>query len=160
MKMNTIIFLYINDERVVRLNRKLTAGVITGLLLAPTTIANAQENDAQSRVTTHTEQVAYTNEVAAATTREQLIAQFSKLSEDSLESEMVLAGGDLIVVQNSGDFNSDEKAIIKAKYEYVEKQRQLLLELKEIGIVINKISYSSSKFNDEVKNIKDSYDTF
>lgn len=160
MKMNTIIFLYINDERVVRLNRKLTAGVITGLLLAPTTIANAQENDAQSRITTHTEQVAYTNEVAAATTREQLIAQFGKLSEDSLESEMVLARGDLIVVQNSGDFNSDEKAIIKAKYEYVEKQRQLLLELKEIGIVINKISYSSSKFNDEVKNIKDRYDTF
>ncbi|WP_016993689.1 hypothetical protein [Lysinibacillus boronitolerans] len=142
------------------MNRKLTAGVITGLLLAPTTIANAQENDAQSRVTTHTEQVAYTNEVAAATTREQLIAQFGKLSEDSLESEMVLARGDLIVVQNSGDFNSDEKAIIKAKYEYVEKQRQLLLELKEIGIVINKISYSSSKFNDEVKNIKDRYDTF
>lgn len=160
MKMNTIIFLYINDERVIRLNRKLTAGVITGLLLAPTAIANAQENDAQSRVTTHTEQVAYMNEVAATTSREQLIAQFSKLSEDSLESEMVLAGGDLIVVQNSGDFNSDEKAIIKAKYDYVVEQRRLLLKLKEIGPKIDKISYSSKIFTEEVKNIKAEYDTF
>lgn len=98
MKMNTIIFLYINDERVVRLNRKLTAGVITGLLLAPTAIANAQENDAQSRVTTHTEQVAYMNEVAAATTREQLIAQFGKLSENSSADDMVIAKGDLQVL--------------------------------------------------------------
>ncbi|WP_342534743.1 cell wall-binding protein [Lysinibacillus sp. FSL K6-0057] len=144
----------------VRLNRKLTAGVITGLLLAPTTIANAQENDAQPRVTTHTEQVAYTNEIAAATTREQLIAQFGKLSENSLESEMVLAGGDLIVVQNSGDFNSDEKVIIKAKYDYVVEQRRLLLKLKEIGPKIDKILYSSKIFNEEVTNIKAEYDTF
>ncbi|WP_409264137.1 cell wall-binding protein [Lysinibacillus irui] len=142
------------------MNRKLTAGVLTSLLLAPTAIANAQENDAQSRVTTQSEQVAYTNEVAAATTREQLIAQFGKLSENSLESEMVLAKGDLIVVQNSGDFNSDEKAIIKAKYDYVEEQRRLLLELKEIGNVINNISYTSNKFNDEVKSIEDRYGKF
>ncbi len=144
----------------VRLNRKLTAGVLTSLLLAPTAIANAQENHAQSRVTTQSEQVAYTNEVAAATTREQLIAQFGKLSDNSLESEMVLAKGDLIVVQNSGDFNSDEKAIIKAKYDYVEEQRRLLLELKEIGNVINNISYTSNKFNDIVKSIEDRYGKF
>jgi len=75
-------FLYIQNERVVRLNRKLTAGVITSLLLAPTAIANAQENDAQPRVSTQTEQVANINGVAAATTKEQMIAQFAKLSEN------------------------------------------------------------------------------
>lgn len=160
MKMNTIIFLYINDERVVRLNRKLTAGVITGLLLAPTAIANAQENDAQSRVTTHTEQVAYTNEVAAATTREQLIAQFGKLSENSSDNELVIADGDITIVQNSADFNADEKAFIQAKYDYVVKQRLLLKKLKEISDTMGTISYTSKKFINDVKSVQSQYETF
>ncbi len=160
MKMNTIIFLYINDERVVRLNRKLTAGVITGLLLAPTTIANAQENDAQSRVTTHTEQVVYTNEVAAATTREQLIAQFGKLSENSTSDEMTIAQGDIKVVQNSGDFNADEKVFIQAKYDYIVEQRRLLSVLKNIGDRIGTVSYSSQTFLETVASIEDDYEAF
>lgn len=160
MKMNTIIFLYINDERVVRLNRKLTAGVITGLLLAPTAIANAQENDAQSRVTTHTEQVAYMNEVAAATTREQLIAQFGKLSENSSDNELVIADGDITIVQNSADFNADEKAFIQAKYDYVVKQRLLLKKLKEISDTMGTISYTSKTFINDVKSVQSQYETF
>ena len=158
--MNIIIFPYIKDERVVRLNRKLTAGVITSLLLAPTAIANAQENDAQTRVTPQTEQVGYAKAVAAATTREQLIAEFGKLSENSSGDEMVIAEGNLIVVQNSGDFNADEKAIIKAKYEYVVKHRELLTKLKGIGNKVNGISYSSKTFIEEVEDINDEYVKF
>jgi len=145
---------------VVRLNRKLTAGVLTSLLLAPTAIANAQENDAQSRVTTQSEQVAYTNEVAAATTREQLIAQFGKLSENSTGDEMSLAKGDIIVVQKSADFFPEEKAIIQAKYDYVVEQRKLLTRLKEIGTRIGEISYLSKTFFEDVKSAKDDYDLF
>lgn len=159
MKMNTIIFLYINDERVVRLNRKLTAGVITGLLLAPTAIANAQENDAQSRVTTHTEQVAYTNEVAAATTREQLIAQFSKLSENSSADEMVIAKGDLQVLSAAG-FNEHEVAFIEAKYRYVEEQRSLLSELQKLGKEMTGISLTSKTFIAEVAAFDTKYNNF
>ncbi|WP_249685471.1 hypothetical protein, partial [Bacillus velezensis] len=95
--------------------------VITSLSIETTAIANAQENDAQTRVTPQTEQVGYANVVAAATTREQLIADFGKLSEISSGDELVIAEGNLIVVQNSEDFNADEKAVIKAKYEYVVK---------------------------------------
>lgn len=159
MKMNTIIFLYINDERVVRLNRKLTAGVITGLLLAPTAIANAQENDAQSRVTTHTEQVAYTNEVAAATTREQLIAQFGKLSENSSADDMVIAKGDLQVLSAAG-FNEHEVAFIEAKYRYVEEQRSLLSELQKLGKEMTGISFTSKTFIAEVAAFDKKYDNF
>lgn len=159
MKMNTIIFLYINDERVVRLNRKLTAGVITGLLLAPTTIANAQENDAQSRVTTHTEQVAYTNEVAAATTREQLIAQFGKLSENSSADDMVIAKGDLQVLSAAG-FNEHEVAFIEAKYRYVEEQRNLLSELQKLGKEMTGISFTSKTFIAEVAAFDTKYNNF
>ncbi len=159
MKMNTIIFLYINDERVVRLNRKLTAGVITGLLLAPTTIANAQENDAQSRVTTHTEQVAYTNQIAAATTREQLIAQFGKLSENSSADDMVIAKGDLQVLSATG-FNEHEVAFIEAKYRYVEEQRNLLSELQKLGKEMTGISFTSKTFIAEVAAFDTKYNNF
>lgn len=151
MKMNTIIFLYINDERVVRLNRKLTAGVITGLLLAPTAIANAQENDAQSRVSTQTEQVTYMNEVAAATSREQLIAQYAKLSENSSADEMVIAKGDLATLSEP-EFHKDEIDFINAKYNYVEEQRRLLSELQLIGNEMNGIAYTSKSF---IKNVSD-----
>lgn len=159
MKMNTIIFLYINDERVVRLNRKLTAGVITGLLLAPTAIANAQENDAQSRVTTHTEQVAYTNEVAAATSREQLIAQYAKLSENSSADEMVIAKGDLATLSEP-EFHKDEIDFINAKYNYVEEQRRLLSELQLIGNEMNGIAYTSKSFIKNVSDLEKKYTEF
>lgn len=159
MKMNTIIFLYINDERVVRLNRKLTAGVITGLLLAPTAIANAQENDAQSRVTTQTEHVTYMNEVAAATSREQLIAQYAKLSENSGPDEMVIAKGDLQVLSAAG-FNEDEIEFIQAKYNYVKEQRILLSELQTIGKGMAEISFTSKTFIAEVAAFDKKYDNF
>lgn len=160
--MNRIIFLYIKNERVVRLNRKLTAGVITSLLLAPTAIANAQENDAQSRATVQTEQVSYVNAVAAATTKEQLIAQFGKLSENSTANEMVIADGDIKVVQNSNDlgFDNNEKALIQAKYDYVVEQRRLLNELQAIWKKISTISYTSKTFIDDVKAVETEYDNF
>ncbi|MEC1302457.1 cell wall-binding protein [Lysinibacillus capsici] len=143
----------------VRLNRKLTAGVITGLLLAPTAIANAQENDAQSRVTTHTEQVAYTNEVAAATTREQLIAQFGKLSENSSADDMVIAKGDLQVLSAAG-FNEHEVAFIEAKYRYLEEQRSLLSELQKLGKEMTGISFTSKTFIADVAAFDKKYDNF
>jgi hypothetical protein len=159
MKMNTIIFLYINDERVVRLNRKLTAGVITGLLLAPTAIANAQENDAQPRVTTHTEQVAYTNEIAAATTREQLIAQYAKLSENSSADEMVIAKGDLATLSEP-EFHKDEIDFINAKYNYVDGQRRLLGELQKLEYEMKEISFTSKTFIKKVSDLKTNYTNF
>ncbi|MFP1649691.1 polysaccharide deacetylase family protein, partial [Enterococcus mundtii] len=141
------------------MNRKLTAGVITGLLLAPTAIANAQENDAQSRVTTHTEQVAYTNEVAAATTREQLIAQFGKLSENSSADDMVIAKGDLQVLSAAG-FNEHEVAFIEAKYRYLEEQRSLLSELQKLGKEMTGISFTSKTFIADVAAFDKKYDNF
>ncbi|MFJ7734117.1 cell wall-binding protein [Lysinibacillus sp. NPDC097231] len=143
----------------VQLNRKLTAGVITSLLLAPTAIANAQENDAQSRVSTQTEQVAYVNAVAAATTKEQIIAQYGKLSESSTADEMVIAKGDLAILSEL-DFNSDEIVFIKAKYEYVEEQRRLLNELKEIEKSISALTYTSKTFIDDVASVEKKYDDF
>ncbi|UZN00070.1 hypothetical protein OL548_09435 [Lysinibacillus sp. MHQ-1] len=144
------------------MNRKLTAGVITSLLLAPTAIANAQENDAQSRATVQTEQVSYVNAVAAATTKEQLIAQFGKLSENSTANEMVIADGDIKVVQNSNDlgFDNNEKALIQAKYDYVVEQRRLLNELQAIWKKISTISYTSKTFIDDVKAVETEYDNF
>ncbi|MFJ7920530.1 cell wall-binding protein [Lysinibacillus fusiformis] len=146
----------------VRLNRKLTAGVITSLLLAPTAIANAQENDAQSRVTAQTEQVSYVNAVAAATTKEQLIAQFGKLSENSTANEMVIADGDIKVVQNSNDlgFDNNEKALIQAKYDYVVEQRRLLNELQAIWKKISAISNTSKTFIDDVNAVETEYESF
>lgn len=162
MKMNTIIFLYIKNERVVRLNRKLTAGVITSLLLAPTAIANAQENNAQSHVIAQTEQVSYVNPVAAATTKEQLIAQFGKLSENSTANEMVIADGDIKIVQNSNDlgFDNNEKALIQAKYDYVVEQRRLLNELQAIWKKISAVSYTSKTFIADVKAVETEYESF
>nr|WP_306432095.1 cell wall-binding protein [Lysinibacillus fusiformis] len=144
------------------MNRKLTAGVITSLLLAPTAIANAQENDAQSRVTAQTEQVSYVNAVAAATTKEQLIAQFGKLSENSTANDMVIADGDIKVVQNSNDlgFDNNEKALIQAKYDYVVEQRRLLNELQAIWKKISAISNTSKTFIDDVNAVKTEYESF
>ncbi|WP_376747247.1 cell wall-binding protein [Lysinibacillus capsici] len=144
------------------MNRKLTAGVITGLLLAPTAIANAhaQDNEGQSHISIQSEKVAYANEVAATIAREQLIAQFGKLSENSSDNEMVIADGDITIVQNSADFNADEKAFIQAKYDYVVKQRLLLKKLKEISDKMSTISYSSKTFIQDVKNVQSQYETF
>ncbi|MGR6904141.1 cell wall-binding protein [Lysinibacillus sp. BSL11] len=146
----------------VRLNRKLTAGVITGLLLVPTAIANAhaQDNEGQSHISIQSEKVAYANEVAATIAREQLIAQFGKLSENSSDNEMVIADGDITIVQNSADFNADEKAFIQAKYDYVVKQRLLLKKLKEISDKMGTISYTSKTFIHDVKNVQSQYETF
>ncbi|MED4553632.1 cell wall-binding protein [Lysinibacillus capsici] len=143
----------------VRLNRKLTAGVITGLLLAPTAIANAQENDAQSRVTTQTEHVTYMNEVAAATSREQLIAQYAKLSENSSADEMVIAKGDLATLSEP-EFHKDEIDFINAKYNYVEEQRRLLSELQLIGNEMNGIAYTSKSFIKNVSDLEKKYTEF
>ncbi|MED3800223.1 cell wall-binding protein [Lysinibacillus capsici] len=143
----------------VRLNRKLTAGVITGLLLAPTAIANAQENDAQSRVSTQTEQVTYMNEVAAATSREQLIAQYAKLSENSSADEMVIAKGDLATLSEP-EFHKDEIGFINAKYNYVEEQRRLLSELELIGNEMNGIAYTSKSFIKNVSDLEKKYTEF
>ncbi|MEQ6050299.1 cell wall-binding protein [Lysinibacillus capsici] len=143
----------------VRLNRKLTAGVITGLLLAPTAIANAQENDAQSRVSTQTEQVTYMNEVAAATSREQLIAQYAKLSENSSADEMVIAKGDLATLSEP-EFHKDEIGFINAKYNYVEEQRRLLSELQLIGNEMNGIAYTSKSFIKNVSDLEKKYTEF
>lgn len=144
------------------MNRKLTAGVITGLLLAPTAIANAhaQDNEGQSHISIQSEKVAYANEVAATIAREQLIAQFGKLSENSSDNEMVIADGDITIVQNSADFNADEKAFIQAKYDYVVKQRLLLKKLKEISDKMGTISYTSKTFINDVKNVQSQYETF
>ncbi|MBX8942714.1 cell wall-binding protein [Lysinibacillus sp. K60] len=144
------------------MNRKLTAGVITGLLLAPTAIANAhaQDNEGQSHISIQSEKVAYANEVAATIAREQLIAQFGKLSENSSDNEMVIADGDITIVQNSADFNADEKAFIQAKYDYVVKQRLLLKKLKEISDKMGTISYTSKTFIKDVKNVQSQYETF
>ncbi|MEY2365289.1 cell wall-binding protein [Lysinibacillus capsici] len=143
----------------VRLNRKLTAGVITGLLLAPTAIANAQENDAQSRVTTQTEHVTYMNEVAAATSREQLIAQYAKLSENSSADEMVIAKGDLATLSEP-EFHKDEIDFINTKYNYVEEQRRLLSELQLIGNEMNGIAYTSKSFIKNVSDLEKKYTEF
>ncbi|MED3875792.1 MULTISPECIES: cell wall-binding protein [Lysinibacillus] len=143
----------------VRLNRKLTAGVITGLLLVPTAIANAQENDAQSRVSTQTEQVTYMNEVAAATSREQLIAQYAKLSENSSADEMVIAKGDLATLSEP-EFHKDEIDFINAKYNYVEEQRRLLSELQLIGNEMNGIAYTSKSFIKNVSDLEKKYTEF
>uniref|UniRef100_UPI0035CD0966 cell wall-binding protein n=1 Tax=Lysinibacillus capsici TaxID=2115968 RepID=UPI0035CD0966 len=144
------------------MNRKLTAGVITGLLLVPTAIANAhaQDNEGQSHISIQSEKVAYANEVAATIAREQLIAQFGKLSENSSDNEMVIADGDITIVQNSADFNADEKAFIQAKYDYVVKQRLLLKKLKEISDKMGTISYTSKTFINDVKNVQSQYETF
>ncbi|SPT99449.1 Uncharacterised protein [Lysinibacillus capsici] len=141
------------------MNRKLTAGVITGLLLAPTAIANAQENDAQSRVSTQTEQVTYMNEVAAATSREQLIAQYAKLSENSSADEMVIAKGDLATLSEP-EFHKDEIGFINAKYNYVEEQRRLLSELQLIGNEMNGIAYTSKSFIKNVSDLEKKYTEF
>lgn len=144
----------------VRLNRKLTAGVITSLLLAPTAIANAQENnDAQSRVSTQTEQVANVNGVAAATTKEQIITQFAKLSENSTADEMVIAKGDVAILNTVG-FTSEEATFIEAKYNYVIEQRQLISELKKIGDSINAVTYTSKSFIKDVAAVEGTYETF
>lgn len=143
----------------VRLNRKLTAGVLTSLLLAPTAIANAQENNPQSRVTTQSEQVAYTNEVAAATTREQLIAQFGKLSENSSADEMVIAKGDIETLSEPV-FKKDEIDFINAKYDYVVEQRRLLSELQQLGNKMSTISFTNKNFLDLVSELESDYDKF
>lgn len=142
------------------LNRKLTAGVIASLLLTPTAIANAQENDTQPRVMTQTEQVAPVMTVAATTAKEQIIARFGKLSENSTDDEMAIAKEDLIIVKNSSDFDFTEEELIEAKYSYIEGQRRLLGELKTIGDSINAISYTSKNFLQEVANAKDKYEKF
>ncbi|MFJ7371313.1 cell wall-binding protein [Lysinibacillus sp. NPDC098008] len=138
------------------MNRKLTAGVITSLLLtAPTAITNAQENDIQPR----TEQVAPIVTVAAETAKEQILARFGKLSESSTNDEMVLAKEDLIIVQNSGDF-AEEQELIEAKYNYIMEQRRLLGELKTIGNSINAISHSSKSFFTDVESAAIKYSEF
>ncbi|MFJ7185461.1 hypothetical protein [Lysinibacillus xylanilyticus] len=140
------------------MNRKLTAGVITSLLLAPTAIANAQESDAQTLVS-QTEQVTNFNGVAATTTKEQMIAQFAKLSENSTADEMVIAKGDVANLSSAG-FTSEEIAFIQAKYDYVVEQRRLISELTKLGDSINAITYTNKAFIKDVAAVEGTYDTF
>ncbi|MEY9977751.1 hypothetical protein [Lysinibacillus sp. RC79] len=138
------------------MKKPLQVGVITSLLLTPTAIANAQEG--QPQTISQANQVANVN-VAAVDTRSQTIAQFAKLSVTSTNDEMVIAKGDVAVLSTT-DFKPDEITFIKAKYEYVVAQRDLLAKLKTIGAKISKLSYTSKTFVDEVTEVNEEYNTF
>ncbi|MFJ6210740.1 hypothetical protein [Lysinibacillus sp. NPDC092081] len=138
------------------MKKPIQVGVITGLLLTPAAIANAQEG--QPQTISQANQVANVN-VAAVDTRSQTIAQFAKLSVTSTNDEMVIAKGDVAVLSPI-DFKPDEITFIKAKYEYVVAQRDLLANLKTIGAKISKLSYTSKTFVDEVTEVNEEYNTF
>lgn len=138
------------------LKKPIQVGVITSLLLTPAAIANAQEG--QSQTISQVNQVANVN-VAATDTRSQTIAQFGKLSVTSTNDEMVIAKGDVAVLSTT-DFKPDEINFIKAKYEYVVAQRDLLAKLKTIGAEISKSSYTSKTFFDDVTKLHQNYTTF
>ena len=138
------------------LKKQIKVGVITSLLLTPAAIANAQET--QPQTSSHMEQVANVN-VATTDTRSQTIAQFGKLSVTSTNDEMVVAKGDVAVLSTT-DFKPDEIDFIKAKYEYVVAQRDLLSKLKNIGTEISKLSYTSKTFFDDVTKLHQNYTTF
>ncbi|MGE7672124.1 hypothetical protein ACQKMV_00895 [Lysinibacillus sp. NPDC094403] len=138
------------------MKKPIQVGVITSLLLTPAAIANAQEG--QPQTISQTNQVANVN-VAATDARSQTIAQFGKLSVTSTNDEMVIAKGDVAVLGDKG-FNPAEVNFIKAKYDYVVAQRDLLAKLKTIGDKIGKLSYTSKTFVDEVTAVYEEYDTF
>ncbi|GAB0168921.1 cell wall-binding protein [Lysinibacillus sp. CTST325] len=138
------------------MKKTIQAGVITSLLLTPTAIANAQEG--QPQTISQANQVANVN-VAATDTKSQTIAQFGKLSVTSTNDEMVIAKGDVAVLSTT-DFKPDEINFIKAKYDYVVAQRDLLAKLKTIGAKISKLSYTSKTFVDEATEVNKEYNTF
>lgn len=141
------------------LKRKLKVGVLTSLLLAPAAIANAQENEALSQITPKTEQTSPINTVATTDAKERIIAQFGKLSVQSTADDMVIAKGDVAVLDKAG-FNDDEIAFITAKYNYIVEQRRLIAELKEIGTRINALNYSSKTFSADVAEVEGAYTKF
>lgn len=140
-----------------KLKKPLKVGVLTSLLLTPAAIANVQEAQAQTVV--QAEQVAYVNAVATTETRNKTIEQFGKLSETSTANEMVIADGDVKVLSTT-DFNDNERAFIKAKYEYVVAQRGFVKKLNELGKSINAITYTSRTFVDDVAAVQAEYTAF
>lgn len=140
-----------------KLKKPLKVGVLTSLLLTPAALANVQEAQAQTVV--QAEQVAYVNAVATTETRNKTIEQFGKLSETSTANEMVIADGDVKVLSTT-DFNDNERAFIKAKYEYVVAQRGFVKKLNELGKSINAITYTSRTFVDDVAAVQAEYTAF
>ncbi|MFJ7952297.1 cell wall-binding protein [Lysinibacillus sp. NPDC096418] len=141
------------------MKNKLKAGVLTSLLLAPATIANAQEVEAPSQIKPSTEQTSSIDIVAATDIKERIIAQFGKLSVNSTPDEMGVAEGDVAILGQAG-FNPDEITFITAKYDYIVAQRRLLADLKKIGGSINTLNYSSKTFLKDVDTINISYTNF
>lgn len=140
-----------------KLKKPLKVGVLTSLLLTPAVLANVQE--AQAQTVAQAEQVAYVNAVATTETRNKTIEQFGKLSETSTANDMVIADGDVKVLSTT-DFNDNERAFIKAKYDYVVAQRGFVKKLNELGKSINAITYTSRTFVGDVAAVQAEYTTF
>ncbi|WP_407656266.1 cell wall-binding protein [Lysinibacillus mangiferihumi] len=139
------------------MKKPLKVGVLTSLLLTPAALANVQE--AQAQTVAQAEQVAYVNAVATTETRNKTIEQFGKLSETSTANDMVIADGDVKVLSTT-DFNDNERAFIKAKYDYVVAQRGFVKKLNELGKSINAITYTSRTFVGDVAAVQAEYTTF
>lgn len=131
-------------------------GILASLLLAPATLANANE---QTPITQQNEQVPF-NVVANVSERDILLTPFKPLHEESIINAVNQARAAF------DNFTEEQKAIIgdadldllEAKLDYIEAHAALVQKLNGIKAAINQLTVTSPTLLASVPNVRADYD--
>lgn len=144
----------------VLLKNTLKAGVLTSLLLAPATIANAQEQEViPQNITSKITESTYSNTVAVEESKTLLETMYKNLTDKSSMDDITIAESRFGGLQGAG-FSEGEINFIKAKVAYVRAQKDLLTQIKTLGTNINKLTFTNSSLVLDVVTVNDEKTTF
>ncbi|MEC1177754.1 hypothetical protein P9B03_04595 [Metasolibacillus meyeri] len=137
------------------MNNKVRVGVLAGLLLAPATLANANE---QAPIIQQNEQLPFAV-VANITDREVLLSQFKSLEERStpLALETARAAFEGFTVEQR-DVLENDLDLIEAKLEYLESHAESMQNLRNIKAEIDTLAVTLPTLIAKVPSVMDDYE--
>lgn len=138
------------------MRHKIKISVLTGLLLAPATLASADkiDNPSVQIAPIHT-----ANVVAEISAKDQLAAPFYILSEESSRTE-VTAAKNIFYGMNATEkalFTANELALIEAKLIYVDQFPDFRLRVQALKESIDKLTLTSTTLLSDIPVVENSY---
>lgn len=138
------------------MNNKVRVGVLASLLVAPATLASANE---QAPIVQQSEQQPF-NVLANLSEREILLQQFITLQENSTSQNIVYArtAFNNLTPEQEALLEADEYDLLEAKLEYIEKHVAIIEDLKKLKADIDKLVLTSPTLIADVSQAREDYD--
>lgn len=131
-------------------------GILASLLLAPATLANANE---QTPITQQNEQVPF-NVVANVSERDILLAPFKTLYEESSSSAIAQASDAIesYTPEQRAVIGEADAVLLEAKVDYVKAHAQVVKDLNAVKLAIDQLAVTSPTLMTSVEEIRVDYD--